>query len=226
MGRVRILRALPALMLPVVVLSGCGVADTEFHPGVAVEVGDQTISVGRLDKISAGYCAALEKVTQQGAGQPTPMRALNDQFARDLVVKAAAEQLADEYEVTSSTAYHGTLARLEPQLDSLDDDEKDAVREVVGAQAYAQDVLLQIGEESLGNADATEDEKFAEGRKLLENWLAENDVRVNPKYAVDLGSGPVDTNLSVAVSDIATAGSQQEDPSYVSALSGRFVCLD
>ena len=118
-----------------------------------------------------------------------PLRYVTNQFATLLVERAAAEQLADEYDVEPGSATKSALASFEPQLESLTDEQKDAFREILGARAYTNDVLAQIGEISLedqGTTDATEDDQLAEGQKLLTAWIADHDVEVNPKYAVDL----------------------------------------
>ena len=60
------LRALPVLA-SVVLLAGCGVAGTQFHPGIAAEVGDQTITTRHVDQVTDDYCKAVEKVSK---GQP------------------------------------------------------------------------------------------------------------------------------------------------------------
>ena len=72
----------------VVLLAGCGVAGTQFHPGVAAEVGDQTITTRHVDQVTDDYCKAIEKVSEgqeRRAGQPTPMRYLTHEFASALI---------------------------------------------------------------------------------------------------------------------------------------------
>ena len=200
----RVLRSLP-VVLPVVLVTGCGVAGTQFHPGIAAEVGDETITTRHVDQVTDDFCKAVEKVNkdQDTAGQPLAMRYLTHTFATDLIVQAAAKQLAADYDVEPGAYYKDQAAQLEPQLTSLSEDQKDAVREIQGAQAYAQDVLTQIGEISLekqGTTDATTDDQLAEGQKVLKAWVADHDVEINPKYAIDLDtSGQVDTDLSYAL---------------------------
>jgi peptidyl-prolyl cis-trans isomerase SurA len=229
MGAVRMLRALP--VLPVVLLAGCGVAGTQFHPGIAAEVGDQTITTRHVDQVADNYCKAVEKVSDSSGGDAqTPMRYLTHEFAADLVVQAAAEQFADEKGVSPTPSYKQGLAQLEPQLTKLNDDEKAAVREIIGARAYAQDVLTQIGEDSLkgqGKTDATADEQYAEGQKLLAAWVTAHHVDINPKYAVEFGTAnQVDTDLSVAVGKTAKAGLlAQPDSTYAASLPDALVCL-
>jgi len=229
---VRFVRALP--VLPVVLLAGCGVASTQFNPGVAAQVGDQTITVKHLDQVTTDYCTALETVTkgqsQQGV-QATPMRYFSHEFADALVTKAAAQQLADEYGVEPPPAYNPSLAQLEPQLEDLKESEREAVREVVGAQAYSDDVLTQIGEISLkdqGNDASTADDQLAEGHKLLDEWADDHDVDINPKYGLEFGTeGQVDTDVSYALETTAKGGlSAQPDEKYTASLPSHLVCLD
>jgi peptidyl-prolyl cis-trans isomerase SurA len=229
---VRFVRALP--VLSVVLLAGCGVAGTEFHPGIAAEVGDQTITTRHLDEVTANYCAGFEtlsKADPQSSDEPVPLRFVTNQFATLLVEDAAAEQLADQYDVEPGSASKSALASFEPQLETLSDEQKDAFQEILGARAYSNDVLTQIGNISLedkGTSDATEDDQLAEGQKVLSSWLADHDVEVNPKYAVDLETpGQVDTDLSVAVGTKAKDGLKAEpDPDYTSSLPSHLVCLD
>lgn len=225
-------RALP--LAAVVLLSGCGVAGTQFHPGVAAQVGDTTITTRHVDQVTDDYCQAVEKVNEgqeQTEDQQTPMRYLTHEFATDLIVKAASEQLADDYDVKPGSSYQGGLAQLEPQLTKLSGDQKDAVREIVGARSYAEDVLSQIGELSLekqGTDQSTADEQYAEGQKILRAWMTDHDVEINPKYAIDFGiPGQVDTDLSTAVSTTAKDGLlQQPKADYTTSLPDNFVCLD
>lgn len=226
----RTLRALP--VLSVVLLAGCGVAGTQFHPGLAAEVGDQTITTRHVDQVTDDYCKAVEKVSKtQDSTQARPMRYLTHTFANDLIVKAAAEQLAADYDVQPTSNYKDELAQLEPQLTSLTDEQKDAVREVFGARAYTDDVLGQIGEISLnkqGKTDPSDDEKTAEGQKLLDGWIADHDVQVNPKYGIELGKADqVDTDLSYPLATAATGGlNATPDPAYTTSLPDQLVCLD
>ena len=232
-GAVRSLRVLPVLSLAL--LAGCGVAGTQFHPGVAAQVGDQTITTRHVAQVTDNYCTAVEKVSkgqaQSGSSQQTPLRYLSHEFATALVVKAAAEQLAAEYDVQPTSAYRSDLAQLEPQLVDLDQEEKDAVREVIGARTYADDVLTQIGADELakqGTDTASTDDQLAAGRDLLRQWVGDHDVEINPKYAIEFGTAEqVDTDLSYPAGSTAQSGLlPQADPKYTQALPDHLVCLD
>ncbi len=234
-GAVRFQRCLPVLATSVALLTGCGVAGTGFHPGTAAQVGEDTITTKHVDQLTADYCAAVEAVTKgqpEAAGQQQlPLRYLSHEFANDLIIRSAAEQLAEEYDVEASAASKSDLVQLEPQLVDLTDDQRDAVVEIVGARAYYQDVLTTIGGIELDkeqNTDATDDDKYAAGQELLKTWVADNDVEINPKYGLEFGTPTqVDTDVSYAVGETAKDGLLPESgPDYAASLPDHLVCLD
>ena len=214
-------------------------AGTEFHPGIAAEVGDQTITTRHVDEVTHDYCTGFEKLSKadpQVERQPVPLRYVTNQFATILVdagrrraagrrVRRGAELGLQERPGRSSSRRSPTSRRT-----SRTPSGRSSVRD-----AYSKDVLAQIGEISLqdqGTTDATEDDQYAEGQKLLDAWIADHDVEVNPKYAVDLdapidSATQVDTDLSVAVGTTAKDGLKAEpDAAYTSSLPGHLVCLD
>ena len=130
-----------------------------------------------------------------------------------------------------TSAYRSDLAQLEPQLVDLDQEEKAAVREVIGARSYADDVLTQIGADELakqGTDTASTDDQLAAGRDLLRQWVGDHDVEINPKYAIEFGTAEqVDTDLSYPAGSTAQSGLlPQADPKYTQALPDHLVCLD
>jgi peptidyl-prolyl cis-trans isomerase SurA len=209
---VRLLRVVPVLATSLVVLTGCGVAGAQFHPGVAAQVGDETITTRHVDQVTADACTGLEKFykAQGRGGTSTPMGTLAGQVTAAMVQQLVAEQLAHDYDIRTTAAYKDNLNQAEQQLSTLSDAQKDAVLEVVGAQAYADDVLVQIGEIELkkqGTEDSTADDQKAAGEKVLAAWVADHDVQLNPKYGITLGSDEqADTGLSYAVSKTDQAG--------------------
>jgi peptidyl-prolyl cis-trans isomerase SurA len=217
-----------------VLLTGCSVAGTDFHPGIAAEVGDDTITTRHVDQVTDDYCKAIEKVSKdqgQSGAQRTPLRYLTHDFANALFVEAAVKQLAEEYDVQPTSAYKTDLAQLEPQLVNLSDAEKDAVREVIGARAYAQDVLTTIGGIELdkqGQKNPTNDDKYNQGQAVLKDWIADHNVEINPKYSLELdASAPVDTDLSYPLDSTAKNGLKAEpDAGYTSELGDSLTCLD
>ena len=230
---VRLQRCLPVLATSVVLLTGCGVAGTEFHPGVAAQVGDDTISAKHVDQVADRACQGLEKL-DEGAdepGAPTPLGALARQVTGALVEQLIVERLADDYDVTTTSDYKANIAQAEQQLSTLSADQADAVREVVEAQAFTQDVLVQIGQielEKQGQDDSEAQAQYEAGLQVADAWAADHDVDINPKYGLELGSdGPVDTALSVAVSTRAEDGLEAKaSTDYVNSLPDNLVCFD
>lgn len=232
-GAVRHARLLPVLALTgVTLLSGCGVAGTQFNPGVAAEVGDVKITERQVEQVTDGYCSAIEAVSaEQGGTQTVPLRYLAHEFTTTLVIKAAAEQLAERYDVQAGESYRQALSQLEPQVASLSRSQRDAVLEIEGGQAYYQDVLTQIGAIEAGDdegddADGSSDGAAAAGQAVLDDWFGSNDVEVNPKYGFEYGTpGQVDTDTSVAVSTAAKDGLlEQPSESYAASLPQHMVC--
>lgn len=233
-GRVRLQRLVP-VVVSVVLLSGCGVAGTQFHPGIAAQVGDEQISTRYVDDVTDGYCSAIETVSGDEGTQQIPLRYLGHEFATSLILEAATKQLAEDYDVEPTSSYRATLAALEPQLSDLSDHERDSVLAVEGAQAYYQDILTTIGAQVVEDEgapegtdpDADDDTAAATaGQAVLDEWFASHDVEVNPKYSFAYGQPTqVDTDTSFAVSDIAKAGALAEpDQTYISELPDNLVC--
>jgi peptidyl-prolyl cis-trans isomerase SurA len=211
---VRLQRSLPVLAASVVLLSGCGVANTQFHPGVAAQVGDDTITTKHVDQVTDDYCTAVEVVTKGDPSvtsqEPKPRRYLTRQFANSLILTSAVQQLARDYKVVPTSAYRSRLAQLEPQLEKLDDEQHDAVVEILSVQYFVPDVLTSIGGVVLakeGNSSATDDDKLTAGQDVLTKWIADHDVEVNPTYGIEFGSSdPVDSDLSYAAGTTAKNG--------------------
>ena len=92
--------AVPCLVL----LSGCGVAETQFHPGVAAEVGDRTITTDRVDDLTSGFCAAIEdQIAAQGQAQP--LHDFEVYVVDRLALQSAVEQIAEDYDVQPGSDY-------------------------------------------------------------------------------------------------------------------------
>jgi peptidyl-prolyl cis-trans isomerase SurA len=226
------LRVLPVAC--VVLLAGCGVAGAQFHPGVAAQVGDTTVTTRHVDQLSHDSCRGLEELNKAGSSQPnapTPLGTITHQVTNALIGKVVAQQLADDYDVSPSADYKSNLNQTRQQLAKLSETDRDAIMEVIEAQAYTQDVLVQVGEIELkkqGKDDTATQDQYNEGQKLAAKWVADHDVEINPKYGIDYGTdGPVDTALSYDVRGAKTDGFvAQSSSDDVDALPGDLVCFD
>jgi hypothetical protein len=211
-------------------LSGCGVAGTGFHPGVAAQVGDEQVSVSRVDEVASNYCSAISEQLR-GDNQVLPLRYLRGGVAGQLALVAAAEQLADEYDVEPGAQYDQKVAELKGAVATLPEEQQDAVIEVESSASYLSGVQQAVGTEVLrrqGTAQPTTAEAGQAGQRALNDWLDEHDVDIDPQFGVKLEDGqavPVDTSLSHAVGSTAKKGdADTPDPAYAGSLPSSHRC--
>ena len=188
-------------------LSGCAGA----QPGVAAQVGDETIQVSDVNRLSDGYCAAYERQLE-GDGTVLPMEVVTSNVVQTLTMTAVARQLAEEHGVEPSTTYEQNLANLEQAGDALADDAGEAKVTIESGLAYVNDILEQVGRKTLaedGVTDPTVEDATARGKELLSTWIAVNEPEIDPQYGlklVELQPEYVDTAVSFPVSDSAKGG--------------------
>ncbi len=201
-------------------LTGCA----GVQPGVAATVGEETIRVSELNRITDGYCRAFERQLK-GEGNALTMEFLSSNILHRLVLSAATRQLAEDYGVEPSSAYANTLATQEQTAAVLEPEAAEARVTVDASGAYVNDILTSIGRQLLvddGIAEPSTEESLARGEDVLTVWLAENEPEVDPQYGLevlDLQPTFVDNSTSIAVSDKALAGSPGEpDPEYAGTL--------
>lgn len=211
-------------------LSGCGVAGTGFHPGVAAQVGDDQIKVSQVDEIASNYCSAITEQLR-GQNQVLPLRYLRGGIAGQLALVAAAEQVADEYGVEPGLQYDQKVADLEAAVAELPDSQQDAVVAIESSASYLSGVQQAVGEELLreqGNAQPTIEESTQAGQQAFNEWLDEQDVSIDPQFGVELQDGqavPTDTSLSRAVGTTAKNGNADSpDPAYAGSLPASLRC--
>src|SRR6476469_7972852 len=110
------------------VLSGCG-ASTGIHPGAAAVIGDETISMSKIDTTTTRYCQAYEpQITQQS--QRVPMRYLRQFVAANLSQRLLGQQLAQEYDVQPTSQYDQQVTKVEQQFATASSKLRDAVVDV------------------------------------------------------------------------------------------------
>jgi hypothetical protein len=214
LGRLAVLGAAVAL------LTGCAGAT----PGVAVQVGDESISLDEVDTLTTNYCTAIEDQLT-GGGQVVPLRFFRGGLAGVLTNRSIGEQLAAEYDVEAGRNYDHQVATLEQSAAALGEGARDAVVTVETEQVYTQSIQAAVGRKLLeeeGAGDPAYSDTVARGEDAYADWIADNGVTFDPKLGVDMVDGevqPVDTSLSYPVGDTAVAGSKQTpDPSYAQGL--------
>lgn len=224
-------RVLIAAVPCVLLLSGCGVAETQFHPGVAVDVGDRTITTDEVDEVTSGFCAAVEEqiATQ---GQSFPLFSFKRGIVGQLALESAAQQLAQDFDVEPADDYYLQLAQIKDQAAAFPEDGRDDYIEVQQTLPYLQDVLTQIGAvllEREGEEDPGLDFQQARGLDELNTWIEREGLTFDPRYGLEIVEGqpqPVDSSTSFAASELAMLGAADgdPDPNYVAALPLSATC--
>ncbi len=211
-------------------LSGCGSA----KPGVAVEVGDRTLRASEVDQTSVAYCEGLTPQLEAN-GAVFPMSYVRAYVLRNLTVKAAAEQLAEQYSVELPPSYGQAVRELRNQISAtFPEDRVDAVVDVESVGAYVQAVETEVGGILLadaGDSGADDDAKLARGADALKQWMSEHPAQVNPRYGIKVADASleapsfVDTSTSFALSEDAVKGDQAEpDQAYAATLPSSQRC--
>jgi peptidyl-prolyl cis-trans isomerase SurA len=211
-------------------LTGCGTGG----PGVAAKVGDDTVSTSDVNRLTVGYCRALEpQIVSQG--QVVPMRLVRSFVVGSLTLEAAAKQLAAEHGITQPEGYLDRLKELQTQAAGLPAAHQDDFIEVGSARAYVTAVEHQIGGQLLldeGTPDANDDQKVARGREELNVWLGDHDVDLNPRYGIDLADGTItdvanDTSFPLSKDAVAAGKFSSDsgpDQTYSAALPASQRC--
>jgi hypothetical protein len=212
-------------------LSGCG-GSLGIHPGSAAVIGDDTISMDKVNSTTTLYCRAyLPQLQQQG--QKVPMRYLRQFVAGSLAERVLGQQLADEYAVQPTSDYTSEQAQVEEQFASAPPDVKAAVLDVEGGVPYLQSVEVEIGKKLLSESGSpTTKAKVAlqRGQVAAQDWLRSHDASIDPVLGQDVADGAftsVYDQTSYAVSPLAAAGvagADQPESSYTAALPPSQIC--
>lgn len=225
MSKTRPMTAAPAWLsvgLAGLLLTGCGSAS----PGVAVQVGDEELTVRHVDAVTANYCTAVGDLESE-----VPMSFVRQYVVQLLTLRSQASQIADQYGVEAGSTYLNDVAQREAAAVEQPEDVREDYVELASAQAYAQDILEQVGRitlEGQGVADPTTEQVTQAGVDVFDQWPDANGVEIDPRYGLDSVDGvltPVDTNTSVAVGDTAKAGlSTEPDPAFAGTLPSNHRC--
>ncbi len=211
-------------------LSGCGTGG----PGVAAKVGDDTVTTADVNRLTIGYCRALEpQIVAQG--QVVPMRLVRSFVVGSLTLEAAAEQLAAENDISQPQGYLDRLKELQTQAAGLPASHQDDFIEVGSARAYVTALEHQLGGQLLineGTPDADDDKKVTRGREELNVWLGAHTVDVNPRYGIDIAGGNItdvanDTSYPLSKNAVAAgkfSSSEGPDQTYSAALPASQRC--
>ena len=167
----------PALMVAAAALGGCGGAT----PGVAAEVGDDTITIDEVDQLAGDVCAVQEDLPEASApqGQATSGLRARDGALQSLVLRSIADQMADDYGLTTDQDYQAQVDQARTQLRSVDEEKVEAALPAYTALPYFINIMRQVGEQ---NGAANTDEALTEGIRQAQDWQADHPIRTNPMF--------------------------------------------
>lgn len=209
------------------VLSGCA---GSASPGVAVDVDGQTISVAEVDRGTAAVCTSVEP-DLRGAGNTVALGNVRQFVVTLLAASEQARQLADEYGVKPGPEFSRQVSQLRLTSQAFPEEVREDYVEVMSAEPLVTSVVDAVGRASLeqdGVADPTVEEISQRGQDLFQSWPDQHAIDVDPRYGLAMVDGqlqPADTNLSVAVGDVAKSASATEpDPVYARALPAGHRC--
>lgn len=206
MSKSRTLGAVGALSA--LVLTGCGAV----QPGTAVEVGDESITLSRVDEVAADFCQAIEPQLD-AQPQTIPNSYLRGGIAGTLALRSVADQVAAEYGVeVDSDRYQQALSQLRTNVAPVPEDYRDSVIEVESAPPYVEAVQAAVGEVELDGQGGYE-EQVAAGAEVFTTWIAENGIEFDPALNTEIKDGAISTadgSVSFAVSESAKAGLAEE----------------
>ncbi len=224
--------ALAGLALVGLVLSGCG-GSVGIHPGSAAVVGDESLSMSKIDDTTALYCRAYLPQIQQSSTKQIPMRLLRQYVAASLSQRLLGEQLASQYDVQPGSQYTQRIDQITQQFASASPDAKKAVVDVEGGDAYLQTVQVAIGQKLLaesGQPAGSLKAALQRGVVATQDWLTSHSIRIDPVFGVAVDGGqfkPATDQTSYPLSALASQGTSatsQQDPAYVGALPPAQVC--
>ena len=225
MSKTRLMTAAPASVmvgLAGLLLTGCGSAT----PGVAVQVGDEELTVRHVDEVTANYCTAVGDLESE-----VPMSFVRQYVVQLLTLRSQASQLADEYGIEAGSSYHNDVAQRQGTAGTQPEEVREDYVELASSTAYAQDIVDQIGRitlEDAGVTDVTAEQATEAGIDVFNQWPDANGIEIDPRYGLEVVDGvltPVDTNTSVAVGETPLAGLGTEpDPAFARTLPANHRC--
>jgi hypothetical protein len=216
-------------LLALVALSGCG--QSPLHPGAAAVVGDETLSSSDLNSISQDLCSVL-KTDPQSIGKGYPRSQLMQSAVQAFMLKAIADQMVDQYDVTPDKAYKSTAEKARQHFTQADPDALENTMDIFTSTDYFLAVAGAAGKQALeaaGTHNPSDNESVGKGIQLAQQWQKDNEIQVSPRFSSvtisDKGLNAVRDDTSYAVSDYAKLSSAEKpDDTYVASLPAAQVC--
>ncbi len=131
----------------------------------------------------------------------------------------------------AGTQYDQKVAELQGAVDSLPEDQQQAVIEIEASTAYLGGVEQAVGEKVLaaqGTTAASSQAAAKAGQAAFAKWFDQHDVTIDPQFGISIKDGQTvktDTSISFPVGDTAKQGeAATPDPSYASSLPDAHRC--
>jgi hypothetical protein len=228
--------ALVGLAAAGLLLTGCG-SSLGIHPGAAVVVGDQSVSMSRIDHDSTLFCKVYitqsQSSSQAEQSGPIAMGSFRSFAASALAQRALGAQLAAVYDVKPASGYQQAVSSYQTALKEAPADQRDAAIEVAGASAYLQNIQVAIGQKLSGSTGASTAQvkaDLARGQVATASWLNDHHADVDPVFGLAVNGGkftPQRDQTSYPLSALASEGAQASaapNASYTSALTTAQIC--
>lgn len=200
-------------------LTGCGA----LHPGVAVDAGDDTITLSHVDEVTRDVCVVAQSDPRsKGTYAMVAVRRL---VVANLAMRLAAVQLGEHYGVSTGQSYATQVKLYNQNLAHVEPDVRANAIEVLTAPDYVDDIVEAVGGIELANEgvdNPTSTEVSDKGYAVLQSWSEEHGLEIDPRFGLALGDkGIVSSSheTSYALSDFATqAAADQPSDTFASSL--------
>lgn len=204
-------RPLLAAVAGAFVLAGCG----GVHPGDAVVVGDERLSMSKLDALADAGCAYLATAAaSQGSVAPSQGAVRQILVTQELQL-AGSRLLSEELDLDVPRSRWALGAEDLEQLETMFRGRADDVQEILERDFESQALRTAIGADVTGTAVTQEntEQLLQSGTEAVVEELRRVDATVDPRFGLD-AEGQPDPGLSLSASREQLA---QEDPATVPA---------
>lgn len=213
-GALRRWRVLVTVGVAGLALSACGA----IHPGVGAQVGDDTISLSRIDEIAQDFCAAVGPQLDSQA-KTFPNSYFRSGIAGTLAMRSIADQVAAEFDVSAqdNADYLDQLKQIQRNLAGAPEGARESLLLVDSAPPYVTAVQTEVGKVLLdGKGD--DSDFLAAGADEFGKWTASHEVEFAPSLNTTVKDGTVknsDPALTYALSGAAKEGLATEPNSVL-----------
>lgn len=192
-----------AITLAATVLSSCGSAS----PGVAAEVGDDTITTSEVDELAADVCTLQEALPEGGANQPQTTSGLvaRDGALQSMILRSIGEQMAADYGFTADSGYEDQVHQTRLQFGGVDEDKVEAALPAYTAIPYFVNIMRQVGKTT--DNGLSDDQALTAGIKQAQQWQSDHPITTNPMFgSFSIGDQEIESerdDLAYPVSKVA-----------------------